>query len=149
MCSVVILHYCAHTKPTGTSPGMDLMRACSYLLPVIQTYRFRVHHHVINMSFCSIGLGNSKEQHQLCTFGITMCAGVVWLIMTHLCRGCDENGKYLPRAGIKSTSMAFWASVLPLHHIGCWCHHYTHGYQSMQFLASEVSADYYTHPLEL
>ena len=30
-----------------------------------------------------------------------------------------------------------------------WCYHYTDGYLSMQLLASELSVNYYTRPLEL
>ena len=39
--------------------------------------------------------------------------------------------------GLEPTSLAFSASVLPLHH-------YTHAFLSMQLLASEVIADYYS-----
>ena len=36
----------------------------------------------------------------------------------YICRGCNEKGNIVPRAGIKPKSLAFQASVLPLHHIG-------------------------------
>ena len=52
----------------------------------------------------------------------------------------------VPRAGIKPASLVFWLSMLPLHHVGSLSHQYTHAYLSMQLLASEVSADYYTRP---
>ena len=54
----------------------------------------------------------------------------------------------VPTAGIIPTSLAFWASVLPYHHIGSLMSllypHNTH--LSMQFLALKVSGDYYTYP---
>ena len=33
------------------------------------------------------------------------------------CRGCDENGNIVPKAGLEPTSLTFQASVIPLHHI--------------------------------
>ena len=45
----------------------------------------------------------------------------------------------VPRVGIKVTYLAFWVNVLP-------CHHNTHAHLSMQLLASEVIAEYYTRP---
>ena len=35
----------------------------------------------------------------------------------YCCRGCDEMGNIVPRVGIEPTSLACWASVLPLHHV--------------------------------
>ena len=32
--------------------------------------------------------------------------------------GVTKMGNIVPRAGLKPTSLAFWTSVLPLHHIG-------------------------------
>ena len=32
--------------------------------------------------------------------------------------GCDENGKYCAQSKTQTKSLAFWASALPLHHIG-------------------------------
>ena len=58
--------------------------------------------------------------------------------------GLMKMGNIVRRAGLEPTSLAFWAIVLLLHHIGSWCRHYTHTYMSMQLLASEISADYYT-----
>ena len=55
--------------------------------------------------------------------------------------GVIKMRNIVPRAGIEPTSLPFWASVLPLHHVGC--HHYTHA--SMQLLASDISADYYNY----
>ena len=34
------------------------------------------------------------------------------------CHGCNEIGNTVPRVGPEPTSLAFWASVLPLHHVG-------------------------------
>ena len=53
-----------------------------------------------------------------------------------------KMGNTAPRAGLEPTSLAFWDSVLPFHHIGSLM---TPLYPSMQLLASEVSADYYTY----
>ena len=44
----------------------------------------------------------------------------------------------VPRAGIKPTSLSFWASVL-----GSLMSALYHSHLSMQLLSSEVSADYY------
>ena len=53
----------------------------------------------------------------------------------------------VPRVGIKRAFLAFWASVVPLHHIGSLISPlYTNTHLSMQLLPFEVSADYYTHP---
>ena len=32
--------------------------------------------------------------------------------------GVMQMGNIVPRAGLEPTSLAFWASVLPLHHVG-------------------------------
>ena len=54
-------------------------------------------------------------------------------------------GNIVPRVSIEPTSLAFQASVLPLHHIGFPdVITIPHAYLSTQLLASEVSADYYT-----
>ena len=57
--------------------------------------------------------------------------------------GLMKIGNIVPRAGLKPSSLAFWASVLPFHHIGSLK---SPLYPRMQLLASEFSADYYTLP---
>ena len=52
-----------------------------------------------------------------------------------------KMGNTMPRARLEATSLAFRASLLPLHYVGC--HHYTHAHLSIQLFASEVSADIY------
>ena len=55
-----------------------------------------------------------------------------------------KMGNIVPRAGLEPSYLAFPASVLPLYHIGSLMSPlYTHAHISTQFLASEVSADYY------
>ena len=54
-----------------------------------------------------------------------------------------KMGKFVPGVRIKPTSLAFRASVLPFHHIGSLMSP-PHTHLSMQLLALEVSADYYT-----
>ena len=59
--------------------------------------------------------------------------------------GVMKMGNIVPRAGLEPTSLAFWASVLPLHHLGpLMSPLYPHAHLSMWFFASEVSADYYS-----
>ena len=55
-------------------------------------------------------------------------------------------GNIVPRAGIEPIFLAFWVNMLPFHHVGPCCHHYSHSYLSMQLLVSEVRTDYYTCP---
>ena len=51
-------------------------------------------------------------------------------------------GNIVPRAGIEPAFLGFWASVLPLHHVGFLMSPlYTDSHLSMQLLASEVRAD--------
>ena len=58
--------------------------------------------------------------------------------------GVMKMGITVPREGLEPTSLAFRASVLPLPHV-CFPDVITpHAYLSIQLLASEVSADYYT-----
>ena len=52
--------------------------------------------------------------------------------------GVMKMGNNVPRAGLKPISLAFRASVLPLHHIGSLM-------SSPYICASEVSADYKTY----
>ena len=61
--------------------------------------------------------------------------------------GKMKVGNIVPRAGLEPASLAFQVSVLPLHLVGSLmsllkC--YAHAYLSMQLLASEVRADYYS-----
>ena len=60
--------------------------------------------------------------------------------------GVMKMGNTVPRVGLEPTSLAFWASVLPLHHVGfpdfttiptptCLCSSLPQG-----------NADYYIHP---
>ena len=37
--------------------------------------------------------------------------------VTNIVMGVTKMGNIVPRAGLKPTSLAFWASVLPLHYI--------------------------------
>ena len=53
-------------------------------------------------------------------------------------------GNIVPRAGIKPTGLAFWASVLPIHQLGSLKSPLYPRHLSMQLVASELSADYYT-----
>ena len=55
------------------------------------------------------------------------------------CHGCDETGNTVPRAGLKPTSLAFQASVLPFHYVGF----LISPHLSMQRHTSDVSANYY------
>ena len=65
------------------------------------------------------------------------------LISIMYCRGCDENGKYCAKSGNRSHISGIPGQCAnPLHHIRCYL--YTHAYLSMQLLAWEVSADYYS-----
>ena len=58
--------------------------------------------------------------------------------------GVMKIGNIVPRGGILPTSLAFRASVLPLHEVhSLMARLCTHAYLSVQLLASEVSADYY------
>ena len=58
-----------------------------------------------------------------------------------------KMGHIVHKAGIKPTSLPFWASVLTITPPRLpYCHHYTHAHLFMWCFASEVSADYYTHP---
>ena len=52
--------------------------------------------------------------------------------------GVMKMGPIVPKVGLEPTSLAFLASVLPLHHVGSLMYH---AYLSMQLLASKVSAD--------
>ena len=58
-----------------------------------------------------------------------------------------KKGNTMSTVGFEPTSLAFRASVLPLHHVGPLLSQYTHPHLCVQLLASEVSADYYTGPL--
>ena len=57
---------------------------------------------------------------------VIICPPILWLSFEHrfhyqvlcYCRECDENGNIVPSVGIRTTSLAFEASVLQLHHIG-------------------------------
>ena len=60
-------------------------------------------------------------------------------------RGVMQMENTVPRVGLEPVSLAFRVNVLPLHHIGSLMSCYTHPYLSLQLLASEVSANYYTH----
>ena len=71
---------------------------------------------------------------------------IIWILVATVA-GVMKLGNTVPRVGLEPTSLAFSASVLPLHHVGfpdvttipkptCVC----------SSLPSEVSADYYTHP---
>ena len=54
-------------------------------------------------------------------------------------------GNIMPRVGTETTSLAFSPSELCISpHRLPQCHHYTNAYLSMQLLALEVNADYYT-----
>ena len=61
--------------------------------------------------------------------------------------GVMEIGNIVPKAGIKLTSLALQASVLPLHLPSVTT--IPPAYLSMQLFASDLSADYYNRPLEL
>ena len=62
-----------------------------------------------------------------------------------MCRGVMKMGNTVPRAGHELTSLAFrCATITP-----CRLPDVTHAHLSMQLLASEVSADYYTCPPEI
>ena len=54
-----------------------------------------------------------------------------------------KMGNIVPRVELEPTPLAFWVSVLQLHHIGSMMSPPYHAYLSMQLLASEDSADYY------
>ena len=58
--------------------------------------------------------------------------------------GGDDNVKYCTGAGIEPTLLTFRASVLTISPRRLT--DVTHAYLSMQLLACEVSAHYYTHP---
>ena len=61
-----------------------------------------------------------------------------------------EMGIIVPRAGIEPTSMAFRASVLPLHHTGSVMSQLNpHPAVLKRLFASEVSADCYTRPARI
>ena len=67
---------------------------------------------------------------------ITRCACVMSVYNICMVMGVMKMGNIVIM-GIKSTSLAFQASVLPLHN-------FTHTYLSIQLFASEISADYYS-----
>ena len=48
----------------------------------------------------------------------TACSLYEIMVMATSFMGVMKMWKIVPRAGLESTSLAFWASVLPLHHIG-------------------------------
>ena len=56
-----------------------------------------------------------------------------------------KMGNTVPRAGIAPTSLAFWASVLPFHHVGSLMSPLYPSYLSMWLFCLEVSTDYCTH----
>ena len=58
------------------------------------------------------------------------------LVMAPSVVGVMKIGNSVSRVGLEPPTLAFQASVLPLHH------YYTHAHLSMQLLASGVSACY-------
>ena len=60
--------------------------------------------------------------------------------------GVMKIGNIVPRAGFEPTSLAFRASVLPLHHMGSLMSPLYPHPPVYVTLCSEVSADYYTCP---
>ena len=71
----------------------------------------------------------------------TTCSLYRILAMATSVMGVTKVGIIVPRSGLKRTSLAFRASVLPLHHLGF--PYVTAINVSMQLFTSEVSADYY------
>ena len=64
-----------------------------------------------------MGLQYQYQVHRLCFVKELF----TYVYICTYCHGCDENGRFVPGAGIEPTSLAFRASVLPLHHSDVRC----------------------------
>ena len=63
--------------------------------------------------------------------------------------GVMKMGNTVPRVGLEPTSLAFWASVLSLHHVSFPDVTRISTPMSIQLLSSEVSADYYIYDMAI